>query len=515
MGRLNTRANVNGTLLTLVLLLIYIGLRLLFIPFPFWGLEYEDSYIFNVTGRLLNSSYDHNYISYLTQCCIDGSIDDCNKHATYGGHFLAFPYTLSIVNKFVGYSHYNIFSLNLFFSISIAFVAISYGKNHSTKDYFSVNSFLFILISTPFLSVFHTSGLSETFSSLIVLISLFSLFELEKNGYKSNSIKYWVALISVMLSIVIKRENLVLLVFLYSLPFLGLLYQKKLFDINRIVFIITVTCVSLLFIYTADIFQIESNESIDIASNTFSISYFIRNIKQLSFAFTNIYYWGITSILLIVAILCIVVNRKVSMFSAMAFILTILYIVLYSSHYRSYFQVKFGIESPFETLRYSTNYAPLIAVFISSIKMNNSHFIKIAKYAILPLLILSIYISIRCRINFNNIEKVNRINIVEKTLSKIDINDIIITDLPILFYSYSDPKQKIIAYSHLSEERFKYLTSTGVEIYWLKKINTKYIDDRVGFFGKLKLPFFNSIIFESNNYKLVKYNPNDKTESKR
>mgnify|MGYP000512890954 CR=1 FL=1 len=151
--------------------------------FPFWGLEYEDSYIFNDTARLMNSISEIDYSSYLTPSCLNGSYNYCYSYGTLGGHFLFFPFLISIVHKIFDYNVVNVFTLNMLFSIFGVISLLIYYKKGLLKE---LNFILYTLVLslTPFVPLFNTSGLSETLSSFFVLFFLLNVFVSSNKEFK-------------------------------------------------------------------------------------------------------------------------------------------------------------------------------------------------------------------------------------------------------------------------------------------------------------------------------------------
>src|SRR5438552_3040605 len=167
-----------------ILLLANIVIRLLFISFPFWGLEYEDSFVYNDTARYLNHNYNFHSAFFKTQSCIDGSFEKCNEYASYGGHFISFPFVLSKLNLLIGYHSFNIFILNFIFSILLMLVVFIWHKRSKYKNQFSLSSFLLLMLLTLFVTIFQTSGLAETLSSLMVMLSIIFILKADEKDFK-------------------------------------------------------------------------------------------------------------------------------------------------------------------------------------------------------------------------------------------------------------------------------------------------------------------------------------------
>lgn len=155
---------------------------MLFINFPFWGMEYEDSFIYNDTARYLTFEYDYKSMPFKCQSCLDGSFLKCNSYGSFGGHFLTFPFLISMFNYIFSYNYNNIFILNFLISISLLLYIIKWTQQNNSN--FSLPIFIILLSLTPFITVFNTSGLSETLSSFFVLIFFLSVFKLNEIDFK-------------------------------------------------------------------------------------------------------------------------------------------------------------------------------------------------------------------------------------------------------------------------------------------------------------------------------------------
>ena len=193
-------------------------LKLLIFIYPFFGLEYEDAFIFTDVGRALSIRNGLNSLSYQTETCAVGSLNECQFSMTYGGHFIPFPLLVSFVDRIFGYSPHNIFWINSILSLLALFVALKIVDLLSAGNKKAVLIGGAILISTPFYCIFNTSGLSETFSSVFVLLAVYFYLR-TKNDNTWRNFNFLFSIIFLSCTFLIKRENLVLL----SIPFVDLL----------------------------------------------------------------------------------------------------------------------------------------------------------------------------------------------------------------------------------------------------------------------------------------------------
>jgi hypothetical protein len=305
-----------------ILLLANITIRLLFVLFPFWGLEYEDSFIFNDTARYLNNNY-YFKSDFLTQSCIDGSFNNCNSYASFGGHFLTFPFILSIFNYLFGYNVYNIFLLNFIFSILILLTVFFWHKKVRNKNEFSLDLFLILMLITPFITVFHTSGLSETLSSLMIILSIIFIQKANEIDFNIFHYSFWLTFIFIIGAVITKRENLLLISLLILIPYFRKIQKKKIIPSGYILLSFIVLISIFLFSYLINIPSIEFNEGIAIGRQTFSFTFLIKNLIQLFFALLNFKYWGLTGILFIASIILYVLRKSHSSVGVLFFFISL------------------------------------------------------------------------------------------------------------------------------------------------------------------------------------------------
>src|SRR5207249_7300192 len=139
----------------------------------FMGLEYEDAYIFASSARHFLLGHTPSTSPLQTQVCVLGSLTDCQLTGTYGGHFISLPLIAFLVQRVCGYHQYTINMLNLIASlvsvVLLYFLAIRITGDSACGTFASL-----VYATSPAMSIFHTTGLAETTSSLFVLIYVYS-----------------------------------------------------------------------------------------------------------------------------------------------------------------------------------------------------------------------------------------------------------------------------------------------------------------------------------------------------
>lgn len=409
----------------LILLVTFILSRLLFLWFPFWGFEYEDAYIYADTARFLNSNYDWSIDFYKTQSCIDGNAVFCNQSITFGGHQLTFPILISLVSKIIGYNPQNTHILNFIISCLIGIIIYRVKINDGVK----VTSLILLLI-TPFIGFFQTSGVSEVLSSLFVLSSVIMLLNCKK-----TTLNITITILIICLAILTKRENFLLIIF-----FLGYDIFTSKFSRNLVLRTFLVFTLGFVLFWMLGISNVELNEGDDIGKGTFTLEFLFENGVNNLHSFISIEFWGISGVLFLVTIIFHLFKWRDSSINTKALLILILcYFILYSAHYRSAFQVLYDELEPFEALRYQTNIFPLIGIYVGYIFYELIRKTRpIIPVSILTMLLLTF--SIYQRVKFSGFEMEERIRPMVNALELSNDGKTFITDLHIIanIYSKSD-----------------------------------------------------------------------------
>lgn len=428
-------------------------LKLLIFIYPFFGLEYEDAFIFTDVGRALSIRNGLNSLSYQTETCAVGSLNECQFSMTYGGHFIPFPLLVSFVDRIFGYSPHNIFWINSILSLLALFVALKIVDLLSAGNKKAVLIGGAILISTPFYCIFNTSGLSETFSSVFVLLAVYFYLR-TKNDNTWRNFNFLFSIIFLSCTFLIKRENLVLL----SIPFVDLLLnliKGKGGSIIKPLIIALATSLIAFLLYKGlfNVFSIEHVESDMIGQNTFSLNYAFKLFPVFIKSLISINYFSFFGIFILLTPLIIFVTKDLNI--RLLIILAWIYLLVYSFHYRGYYFVKFNEISTFDTLRFYTNFFPLFVIpiicFICALtKIRLRSNITIVGFAVI-IVILNSCLYFRTRSHLSEIENYERIAPVKSVLAFMRPGDAILTDLPIVFHVYSPPDVFIVDYNSMNE----------------------------------------------------------------
>lgn len=497
----------------LIIILITTVFKLLFVLYPFHGLEYEDAFVFSDVARYLQYNYQWGIDPFQTKSCLDGSISNCFQFGTFGGHYMILPLIVYLLNEIIGYSIFNIFIVNFiasFFALYFYIRTLHLLNVSNIGICFSV----LLLVTTPFLNVFNTSGLSETFSSLFVAGTVFFYLKSSLEDYNYKRSAFWLTITFIVVSFLTKRENLILL----SLPALGimLLAKEKALKPHRLINISILfavpTGIAVLYNMVARINEMEAAESVGLGISTFNLTNFTMLFPKYILSFLNIYYFGISGTLFLITSIYVILLHKKLEFKLIS-LLSLLYLVMYSSHYRSYYQVHFGDVNIFETLRYTSNYFPIACLCFGALTKVHDKLEKllyIAKtqiFAIIVIYILTVtFLNITTRLDLSKKEFESRIMPVVETIRLTKVEDWVLSDISSVFHLYADKNRNFIDSYATRLDRILQLQKTiNGQIYLLRRETDNMNEKRYPeYFEMLSKLNYITVMKIPPNYELIK-----------
>ena len=454
----------------------------------FFGLENEDSYVYNACARSYQYVQDFSVDPFFTKCCSVGSLSDCQSSSTYSGHLITFSSIVYFFFLIFGYSTFVILYINLFFSIiSVIFIYLLANNLLNSKSYSVIVSLIFSL--TPIMNVIHTSGLSETFSSTFILLFLYLYYmRFYKQGtlfdYKSN-ILYWLSLISsFIVAVLAKRENLVLIL----VPFFTIIFnfrKKRLVQqlLEMLPLFLTVIVLAAFYNYYIDINASRNAEVTDAVGNPFNFKFIYSLLPMFIKSYFTFKWFTIFPYLCLLGIILTFAKHKGNSALVSILLLFFVYLFIYSIHFQSFYFVKSSKASILVTFRYINNFFPLFCILaglpiyylLQLIKYDFSKAIKINLLILVPFVILIgalIVHSHQLKEEFCNIEKTNRISPVLRTINVVKEPAIVITDEPCVFQIFANSHFPILTLSligrYFSESEFDRLVNNK-NVYYLKK----------------------------------------------
>ncbi|PCI54485.1 MAG: hypothetical protein COB36_09975 [Alphaproteobacteria bacterium] len=323
---------------------------------PYYGTEYEDAFVFQADSKNLSEHLSKTE-AFRIQVANYNIEDGGNELLAYTGHFSSFSSVVGFVNSLIGYSEYRTIQLNFIFSIILSFVLFSLVFRITNNTYSSLVPVILIATS-PATNLFQTSGLTETYSALMIATFLFFLVSLVR-GKKISHLMAGLSIASLILCLMIKRENMVLLMFC------PLIVARLNAVSYRFWILVLAVFLALYFIFVSP-FSTEYLEADSIETNTFSISYLLVQFPVYLKALLTFKYFGVSLFLLITSFLLLAYRRITPSIESMITLLLLLaFIGLYCLHYRSRYFVISMEMSAFETFRYANNFYFLITLIVS------------------------------------------------------------------------------------------------------------------------------------------------------
>jgi len=335
------------------------------VPFDghfFYGLEYEDSYVYAVAGRDLSAGAhfcDQSSSCYLTTVCAVGSTNSCKFSETFSGHFIGYPFMVALVSRFFGYTPEVASYLSLVASlITVVVVFVVSALIYPGRVAREAGSLVFSL--TPAFVVYGVGTYAEPVSgALVVTCLLLCLRLLNPTGEESlpGIFLNWSALtLTALLALVVKRENVLLVPVLVSTGLI--LRSMSTMKINRsrwphYLLLLATICICAEFsLRQLQILRIIQSEKGEYSVFPFSLA-ILRAMLPLFLKSYVSSSWYLGSGVFV--LLGVIASIKSQMRGIYVVTLLAMYLSLYTSHVRSYYQLQGIAATEFDTVRYSVN----------------------------------------------------------------------------------------------------------------------------------------------------------------
>lgn len=345
------------------IILLALTWRLPFEDHFFYGLEYEDSYIYPVAARYLafNSLHAAPATSQLlTTVCAVGSWNSCRSPETSSGHFIGYPFMIAVAAKAFGYGLRTASSISLAASlITVVFVFLA-GKLLDPNGISGLAGALIFSV-TPALAIQGGSTYAEPVSNMLVVACLLICLYLLTcaGGSWSALIVPWLALtFTSLLAIVVKREN-VLVVPVLLLVNVAITFGAPRTRPSRIAMLVTSSICAVLAFSQLRLLTVIRREQVEYSVFPFSLGALRTVIPVFLKGYLSWNWYCGTAALVLVAVL---ISAKSNRRFFYVIVLFASYLLLYSSHVRSYYQLHGGTVTEPETLRYSMNVAGLWSI---------------------------------------------------------------------------------------------------------------------------------------------------------
>jgi hypothetical protein len=343
---------------------VYISIALLVVCFipkydfmnkPYYGTEYEDAYVFQADSKSVNEhmSRADRFRIQIENYDFENEREDL---LSYNGHFTTYSSVIALGNKVLGYSQFRTIQFNLIFSLILSLIILNSVFVKSKNIPASLIA-IFIFASSPAINLFQTSGLAETFSSLMIATFIGLLFQFWKIKIEDKMVIFFM-IITLFMCMLIKRENMVLL---STLPLI--VYQLN--KIQKIKWLWLIGFGLLAYFFGVQPFSTEFLEAESIKTSTFSLSYLTIQLPAYITTLMNFQYFGVGFIVMLITYLLLFIMKKKPSFEAVTSTIILLgYLTIYCLHYRSRYFVISMEMSDFETFRYANNFFFLIPLII-------------------------------------------------------------------------------------------------------------------------------------------------------
>jgi hypothetical protein len=351
------------------LTLIALAALLLAIPFKwhcgkvFFGLEYEDAYIFSVAGRLLSFGNFGSLEHFIVAAPTIGSMSQPEVVQSYSGHLGGFPAILALLYRLLGYStalacNANVCATLLVIPIIVRFSWVLF------RSLGVAASAVAIYVFAPAINVFQGTALCEPTSALFVI----GVIWLSAEWCSGEHTASWRIVISalcgflLLIACSIKRENVLLVIVPFAAVSIEALIARSVKESLARGWPMLLGGVFSLMLaaFVFDVGGTALSEEAEFGAPAFSWSYFPRLGGALLHSLAQPCYFGIVAIFLLAgAVLVPWHSIRLGVWLPWLFSLA-LYSVAYLTHCRSYYFAAGETVRGLELFRYVSNVYPLL-----------------------------------------------------------------------------------------------------------------------------------------------------------
>jgi hypothetical protein len=328
----------------------------------FHGQEYEDSYVYTVAGRQMAEHFriepSGTKLPYSIDVCAVGSLNSCGQADNYPEHLIGYPYILSVLFKVFGY-HSSIGSIAnvvcaCFVDILVFLICIVISD-----DVIVAGSAALIFAITPVFAVWglETSAepVSNAWMALVLWFCLRYVFALPASSSRWNTFVTWCAFtLTLLYSLTVKRENILLVVALPAIVFFVQFTQKRpdCPSLRRPLWALLGASLALVFSLQIKVFQTMSGESALLSRFPLTPSELIRLLPIFLRSFFIVQWYGGAVILVLIGAIIAWRRKSLGLFPLLLFAA---YVLLYAFHIRSYYEMQSGSTDSRTALRFSMN----------------------------------------------------------------------------------------------------------------------------------------------------------------
>jgi len=414
----------------LVVMVMAVADKFLFSVWPFWGLEYEDSYIYAATGRFMLYEYPWTVDLYKTKFASIGSLVHVQESLSYATHAEGFSLIIAAFHKILGYRPYTPLLVSSLAGVATLLILSIVAWWSKTDQKARLCLCLICFLAAPLARSFQSSGVSEVLSSLPVLLALIMMVRLASED--NDRMKYRrvsLFLLFFVAALLVKRENLALA----SAPILLLVTCRSALKQRWFwVFGLAVSGICISYLSSVDLMGGVNAESTGIHVSAFSLRHFADNAPRFIECWVRPDMWGITGIITLAAAATSWRSyRDPRVLFPVA--LLIIYIGLYTVHFRSQYQVADGRVTAFEMMRFSVNIFPIaVYLVIGSPVCGLAFSHKTSRYLLIMVAILGAIYSTNVKRHFSYLEYIERVEPLQYGLDNTGSDGVFVTDVTCL-----------------------------------------------------------------------------------
>jgi hypothetical protein len=326
----------------------------------FHGTEYEDSYVYTVAGRQMAEHFriepNGATLPYSINVCAVGSLTSCREADNFPEHLIGYPYILSVFSSIFGYRP-SIGSIANVTCACFADILIFLLCMIIADDVISAASAALIFAITPVFAVWGLETSAEPVSngcmSLILWLCLRYVFAPPERSRRWNAFVTWCAFTAILLfSLTVKRENILLVVFLPVIVFIVLMMRKRELGLSLRSFWWVVISAALGLILSQQLRILQTMSSETALLNKFPItrSEAIELLPVFLRSFFTVQWYGGVVILVFIGAVIAWRRKALELFPLLLFVA---YVLLYAFHIRSYYEMQSGSTDSRNALRFS------------------------------------------------------------------------------------------------------------------------------------------------------------------
>jgi len=463
--RLLVKQNWKSLIFILLLCLVW---RVAAYALPFYGLEYEDSYVYTVSalspidevGRHQSES------SFLTRTCVIGSLDSCKERETFSGHYIGWPAILRIARRVFPHAATLPIYVNLLASCVSVVCIYLFCSLILTKEVAWCSSVLFAI--TPAFAVYGMAAYSEPISNTCMTVAALwyvRYLYCEHETRVGMILNCCVLSLTLAFLVVIKRENILFLLAFPILSFLGKCAGVTPLPTNKKLMTAFLICgmVSACSIAGFSISGSLMHESHEFGQFPFSFLNAIQLIPSFLKCVATPEWYGFTALMVLIGIFNACRTKSVLLL-IVGMLLS--YVTVYLSHLHGYYQIHGVTVAPEGHLRFLMNcmtwWSILAGGGLASIIQYTSH--RLRKGRSLTIAMCCIY-AVLCGVVTANLreraredEFVSRIapGLAANALAKASITPVYVVTLePLIIQMFGSTSTRIIGLYAVDSELLK------------------------------------------------------------